>query len=363
MKIDNIKSWNFRSFTRSDYSFSKGINIICGHNATGKTSLLEQIYVLCLTKSHRSKKDIELISFGQEYLVLKGIFSSDDKNLQLQLSISNKGKIAKIGIKEVKNLSSYIGTINVVLFCPEDLMIVKGAPSDRRKFIDVEMGQISPSYLKDLIEYKDLLKQRNATLKELSQAKEGNKYYTVLSVIDEKIVSVGIKIIQSRKKFIDLIHNIAIDKMNAISSSNETIQIIYNPNTTIEEYKNELKATIELDIVRGSTSIGPHRDDFSIQVNKQDVSVFGSQGQQRSVVLALKLSLLELISKVKKEIPILLLDDVFSELDERRQNEIMKLINMGAQTFITTTSIQEINKDILEKSKVIYLTKENINER
>jgi DNA replication and repair protein RecF len=362
MKIENIKSWNFRGFKQSDYSFSKGINIICGNNATGKTSILEQIYVLCLSKSHRSKKDADLISFGEEYLVLKGSFNSADKNLNLQLSISNKGKIAKIGLKEIKNLSSYIGTINVVLFCPEDLMIVKGSPSDRRKFIDVEMGQISSTYLKDLIEYRDLLKQRNATLKELSLVKERDKYYLLLSIIDEKIIITGCKIIQSRTKFIELINEISIRKMNAISSSNDQMHITYNPSVSIELFKDQLKLSIESDIVRGSTSVGPHRDDFSIQINERDVSVFGSQGQQRSVVLALKLSLLELISKMKKEMPILLLDDVFSELDEKRQNEIMKLINMGAQTFITTTTVQEIDQDILRKSKVIYLTKENSNE-
>lgn len=361
MMIQNIKSWNFRNFTRSTHVFSEGINIICGDNATGKTSLLEQIYVLCLTKSHRAKKDIEMIKLGSDFLVLKGSFVSPVKSIDLQLSLSDKGKIAKIGTKEVKNLSSYIGVVNVVLFCPEDLLIVKGSPGDRRKFLDVEMGQISPNYLRDLIEYKDLIKQRNALLKDFSSTTQKNK--TLLDVLDEKIVLVGIKIIQARTKFLNMLNQIAVDKLTAISRNNETLRIVYKQNVAVEQFSETLKQSLESDLAKGSTSVGPHRDDFVIEINDQDVSLFGSQGQQRSSVLALKFSLLQLISNVKKDMPILLLDDVFSELDEYRQNEILKLINKGVQTFITTTTINEIDKEILNKSNLIYLTKENGNER
>jgi len=358
MYLIDVKMWNFRLFGSCFASFSPGINIICGDNASGKTSILESVYALCLTKAIRGKKDCEMVKWGEKFSLIKGNLMVSGKTTQMQFSMSENGKIVKMSGKECKNISSYIGYANVVLFCPEDLMIVKGGPSERRRFMDVEMGQISPNYLRDLIEYKELLRQRNALLKQFSLEKPTPNNIKLLDVIDKRLVEAGSKIIISRAKFIEMLTPIAHMKLQAISGASETLEMTQIVSTSVEEYARKMEESRESDVAKGSTSFGPHRDDISFKINGRDTATYGSQGQQRSVVLALKLSLVDLFSKIKKDLPILLLDDVFSELDETRQNEIIKLIGKGIQAFITTTSISELDKRILKNANILNLNNE-----
>jgi len=353
--IKELNLLNFRCYKKHSIKFSPHINILVGDNAVGKTSIVEAIYCLGFTKSHKANLDSDMIRKGEEYSVIKATFTNDSKIEELIFSITKKGKRIQKNNKTYKQLSEYIGYFNVVIFCPEDLEIIKGSPGVRRKFLDVNISQINPSYLNSSINYRKLLKQRNEILKNIN---ENTKYdHTLLNIVTEELMKVAINIIEERKKFISRLNPYLSDKCKLISDDNEYGILEYLPNVNSNGIKTQFDKQLKIDIATKTTTVGPHRDDFSILINGEYASSYGSQGQQRTMSLAIKLALADLIKENSKNL-IIILDDVFSELDINRQNQILKLISQNNQIFITTTSVDNLSTDLLNKSNVVTIHKE-----
>lgn len=355
MWLKTLKIKNFRNYQATEIDFHPGLNIFLGQNAQGKTNILEAIYFLALTRSHRTRTDKDLIHFQEKKLLVSGIVERQAGKITLDIELTPKGRITKINHLKQGKLSDYIGAVNVVLFAPEDLQLIKGAPALRRKFIDIELGQIKPIYLADLSSYNHVLKQRNAYLKANDKIDE-----TFLSVLDEQLVDFGCRVMQHRLDFIKKLEEFAQESHSDISQKKERLTIKYLssvPFPSLDElensFRNSLLISRKRDLFKKNTGVGPHRDDISFFINEMDAS-FGSQGQHRSVVLSLKLAEIKLIESLTKETPILLLDDVMSELDNMRQLKLLETISQNIQTFITTTSLdhlQNLPRDI----KVFYI--------
>ncbi|HIW12790.1 MAG TPA: DNA replication/repair protein RecF [Candidatus Salinicoccus stercoripullorum] len=352
MILKNIHLGNFRNYESLDLEFHPKLNVFIGRNAQGKTNLLESIYFLALAKSHRTAKDKELIRFKQEEAFVNGSISTSYSDLPLSISVSSKGKRAKVNHMEVARLSQYIGHLNVVLFAPEDLNIVKGSPQVRRKFINMECGQISKVYLNMLSGYQKVLAQKNNYLK------QRNVDRVMIDVLNAQLAEHASLIILKRQQFIQTIEKYASRIHGDISNGNESLTVRYKPNIKFEsedekslelEIKSLLDDTLEKEIERGQALAGPHRDDISFYINDFDVQTYGSQGQQRTTALSVKLAELELIHEEIGEYPVLLLDDVLSELDETRQSHLLTSIRNRVQTFVTTTSISDINHTIMDE--------------
>lgn len=326
------------------------MNIIIGNNGQGKTSLLESIYLLAFTKSHKTNTEKEVIQSGSDFCKVEARLTIQEMNSTFGISMTKTKKKVVINNDEQKKLSEYIGRINVVMFSPDDLKIIKGEPSIKRKFIDVELGQTSSIYIKDLLVYKNILKQRNELLKNL----EIDSDKTYLDVLTDQLLEYADRIIQARKVFIDSL-NKHINNIHAeLTNNKETIKVVYKTKHK-QLLSAEMKNKYTHDIVTGSTSLGPHRDDLVILVNDQDVSVFGSQGQQRTAVLSLKLGLIHFIKDILGVYPILLLDDVFSELDQKRLNSLVGYLDRDIQTFITSTDINLIKDELIENARVFHV--------
>lgn len=360
MKLKEIALKDFRNYKSLSLSFHDKLNVFIGQNAQGKTNLLEAIYFLSLSKSHRTPRDKELIRFDSEEAYVSGRIETLHSTIPLSLAITKKGKRAKVNHLEMSKLSEYIGHLNCVLFAPEDLEIVKGAPQVRRTFIDIECGQISKVYLAHLSNYKRLLQQKNQYLK------KRNVDSVMISVLNEQLATEAAEIILKRESFIKTLSKYAKRIHSDISNGIETLTVNYHPNIKYDDdNKDSLRAFIldeynevfEKEIERGQSVIGPHRDDIKFLINGYDVQTFGSQGQQRSTALSLKLAELDVIKEEIGEYPILLLDDVLSELDESRQAHLLTSIRDRVQTFVTTTSISDINHQIM--NDMIAFTVEN----
>ena len=340
MYIKEIELYNFRNYKEQKVSFSEGVNIFIGKNAQGKTNLLEGIYLNAFGKSFKSVKDKELIRFGEEYCRIKSVSENEDGENTTEIVIKSDGRkgIKKDGIK-VKKSSELLDRIYIIIFSPEDLRIVKDEPEKRRKFINRELCQIRAGYLADLNDYNKILKQRNIYLKEKQID------YDLLDIWDRQLAASGTRIIRKRKQFIEKIDEISRNIHYGITDHQERLALRYESNipasaNTEEDFYEILAAAREDDIRTGTTSRGPHRDDFSINADAIDLRRFGSQGQQRTAALSLKLSEIKIIEEEKGEKPILLLDDVLSELDNERQ--VMLIRSLGDnQLFITTTDIIE----------------------
>lgn len=352
MILKKIHLGDFRNYESLDLEFHPKLNVFIGRNAQGKTNLLESIYFLALAKSHRTSKDKELIRFKQAEAFVNGSIATSYSDLPLSISVSAKGKRAKVNHMEVSRLSQYIGHLNVVLFAPEDLNLVKGSPQVRRKFINMECGQISKVYLNMLSGYQKVLSQKNNYLK------QRNVDQVMIDVLNTQLAEYASLIILKRQHFIDTIEKYARRIHGDISNGNETLSVVYKPNIKFEsmdeaslesEIKDLLDATLEKEVERGQSLVGPHRDDISFYINDFDVQTYGSQGQQRTTALSVKLAELELIKEEIGEYPVLLLDDVLSELDETRQSHLLTSIRNRVQTFVTTTSISDINHTIMDE--------------
>lgn len=349
-----VKLSNFRCYKSFSQQFSPHINIVIGENAVGKTSLIESVYALGVTKSHKASSDLEMIRHDSDFCFVKGTFFDEKKN-EVCLSITEKGKQIVKNEKKIKHISEYLGYFYVVMFCPEDLELIKGAPSVRRRFLDVNIGQINHQYLESLIKYKKILKQRNQVLKDLSE--KSPKYnMNMLKVITEQLIIEAKTIISERKKFIEKINKYFSFQTSAISSGNEKTVIEYYPNCEEDNLEKVFVEKEKLDLLTKTTNCGPHRDDFAIFFNGNG-SEYASQGQQRTFALALKLSLVDVIKEKSNRI-IVILDDVFGELDLQRQKELIKLLEMDYQIFITTTSIDSLDDEILKTSKIIKIDKD-----
>lgn len=350
MWINNIKVNNFRNYNNEEISLEKNINIFYGENAQGKTNIIEAIFLCGMGKSFRAKKDKEMIYLGRENASVEIEFEKTDRNGKIKIELNNKKNIYVNGIK-LKKLSELLGNINVVIFTPDDINILKGGPQNRRKFLDIMISQLKPNYMYNLNLYLKTLEQRNNYLR---QIKEEQKKEELLEIWDEKLSEYAINIYNYRKEFINKINKKIKNIHKEITDNKEEIEIEYiSECINKKEYLNLLKKRRKLDIIKGFTTKGIHRDDFMIYINKRQVNIFGSQGQHRTAILSLKLSELNIIEEEIGEKPILLLDDFMSELDEKRRNQFLKKIN-DTQVIITCTDKINIeNKNIL-----IYNVKE-----
>ena len=355
--IKELTLRQFRNYKSANLKFSKNINIIIGNNAQGKTSLIEAIYVLSTTRSHRTSKDSQLILFEEEFAKILGQISRNEDIFELSLVISKKGKKASYNEVDQKKLSDYVGKLVVVMFAPEDLSLVKGGPQYRRRFMDMEIGQLSPSYLYHLGQYTKLLKQRNELLKQLRM---NRKNELLLDVLTEQMVTHIIFILEERLKFIETLENFAKAVHGDISNGLEEMSLKYfNSFKEIplekEALFNKYKEHYDQDINQGTTAYGPHRDDFNVFINDINTHQYGSQGQQRTASLSMKLAEIDLIHSVIGEYPILLLDDVLSELDDTRQTQLLNTIKNKVQTFITTTSVDGIDHKLIELADIFTI--------
>ncbi|MGL4374430.1 MAG: DNA replication/repair protein RecF [Turicibacter sp.] len=357
MFINKLSLKQFRNYESACVEFTKNINIIIGNNAQGKTSLIESIYVLSTTKSHRTSKDSQLILFDQEFARIQADVSREYDDFDLSLILSKKGKKAIYNGVDQKKLSDYVGKLVVVMFAPEDLSLVKGGPQYRRRFIDMEIGQLSPSYLFHLGQYSKLLKQRNELLKQL---RFNRKDELLLEIMTEQMVPHVVFVLKERLLFIEKLQFFAQKVHSEISNQLEMITLEYtnsfkNTELVEEAILQKYRDYYDQDISQGSTGHGPHRDDFSVSINGVNTHQFGSQGQQRTASLSMKLAEIELIHSVINEYPILLLDDVLSELDDNRQTQLLNTIKNKVQTFITTTNIDGVDDNVLELADIFMI--------
>jgi DNA replication and repair protein RecF len=358
--LTNLCLKNYRNYKSAELQLENKVNIILGENAQGKTNVMEAIYVLAMAKSHRTSNDKELIRWEEEYAKIEGRAIKRKGPLSLELIISKKGKKARSNHIEQPKLSQYVGNINVVMFAPEDLNLVKGSPQIRRRFIDMEIGQVSPVYMHDLSQYQKILQQRNHYLK-LLQSKQHNDE-TMLEVLTDQLIELAAKITLKRYQFLELLQKWAEPIHYEISRGLETLQIKYHPSIDVSEdvelsriieaYNEKFAKIKDREIDRGTTLVGPHRDDLAFDVNGKDVQTFGSQGQQRTTALSLKLAEIELICSEIGDYPILLLDDVLSELDDFRQTHLLNAIQGKVQTFVTTTSIDGIEHEVVQEADI-----------
>ena len=368
MKLTNLQLQNFRNYESVQLEFTDGVHVFIGENAQGKTNLMESIYALAMTKSHRTTNDKELIGWNKEFATIKGTVEKTATKTNLELQFSKKGKIAKVNYLEQKRLSSYLGNLNVILFAPENLTLVKGSPQNRRKFVDMELGQMSSLYLYDLVEYNRVLKQRNTYLKQLAIKKKQPDEY--LDVLSEMLSELASKIVFHRLDFMKQLEALAIPIHDQLSLGREKFSVSYQatiplengltPSQMKEIYMNQFKKNQTREADQATTLIGPHRDDLIFYLNEVPVQTYGSQGQQRSTVLSLKLAEIELMKLSTGEYPLLLLDDVLSELDDDRQTHLIKTIENKVQTFITTTSLDGIKQQFINEPVVIPIEKGTI---
>ena len=376
MKIKSLKLLYFRNYLSTNIEVHPSLNVLVGNNANGKTNIIESIFCLALGKSYRTKSDSECIMFGEAATAMSCVVSKNNKNLDIMLGINNKGKSAKIaGVKKTK-LTDFVGELNVVLFSPEDLQIVKGSPALRREFINREFYQFSRIYHKYNLMYQHLLKQRNSYLKDMRKNPKDEMALTYLETLTSQLAKVALYITKERVSFVQDISKLTYENMLNISNGQETLKIRYKSSvlealnikdTDDEAFTEENLTNIIMrksfdDIMRGSTKIGPQHDDLEFYINDLDAKMFASQGQQRSIVLSLKLAEINYLKNKTGTYPVLLLDDVLSELDKNRQLKLLDAINENVQTFITTPSISDIKEDLLKKAKVFKIENGKINE-
>ncbi|ANK60603.1 DNA replication/repair protein RecF [Loigolactobacillus backii] len=364
MYVDHLILTNYRNYKKVDVHFSKDTNVLLGENAQGKTNLLEAIYVLAMTKSHRTNNEKDFIKWQAEFAKIQGTIQKNNSKLPLELVISKKGKRAKINHLEQAKLSQYLGQLNVILFAPEDLSLVKGSPAVRRRFIDMEFGQMSPRYLYNISQYKTVLKQRNRYLKQLKYQQAKDQVY--LEVLSDQLAQYGAAIIHQRIQFLGKLEGWAQKLHRSITDGAETLTFSYI--TQIEQAKDQsveeltaalqklLRSDVKRETEQGTTLVGPHRDDVRFLVNQKNVQTFGSQGQQRTTALSVKLAEIDLMKEQTGEYPVLLLDDVLSELDDLRQTHLLKAIQHKVQTFLTTTSLSGVAKTMIQAPRVFHIT-------
>ena len=333
MLITNLKIENFRNYNELNLNLNNKINIFFGNNAQGKTNIIESIFLCSIGKSFRTNKEKELIKFNEEKTSVEINYEKSDRTGKIKIEIGEKKQVYLNGIK-IKKLSELLGNINVVIFTPDDINILKGGPQNRRKFLDIMISQLRPNYMHILSLYNKTLDQRNNYLK---QIKTENKDENLLDIWDEKLIEYGLKIYEYRKEYINKIQEKIKTIHKDITEEKEEIEIKYfSDASTRQNFINELKSRRKLDIIKGYTTKGIHRDDFMIYINGREVQIYGSQGQNRTAVLSLKLAELNIIKDDIGESPILLLDDFMSELDSNRRKKLLENIE-DIQVIITCT--------------------------
>ena len=356
MYIRLLELNNFRNYDNLKISFDKNTNILYGDNAQGKTNVLESIYIAATTKSHRGNKDREVIMFDHDEAHIKLIVMKHDVPLRIDMHLKkNKAKGIAINGIPIKKASELFGVLNVVFFSPEDLNIIKNGPSERRKFVDMELCQLDKLYVHGLISYNKILNQRNKLLKDIAYSHNRDELMSTLDIWDMQLAEYGKQIISRRSRFVEELNRIICGIHGRITDEKEKLVIQYEPNINGNNLYDELVHSHERDLKLGSTGYGPHRDDIGFYNHGIDIRKFGSQGQQRTVALSLKLSEIELVKDIIKDVPILLLDDVLSELDSSRQKHLLDSIQ-GVQTIITCTGLDEFIENRFQIDSVYKVT-------
>ena len=355
MYFRQIELKNFRNYKDQKVVFDPKLNLILGDNAQGKTNLLESLFIMGLGKSFKTNNDKEMIYFGEKAARAKCIVVGENKETEIEITYSPEGKLIKVdGVKLLRNVD-LLENVYVVVFSPEDLKIVKDGPDHRRRFLDRELCQIKPVYYSDLGNYKKVLKQRNALLR------DQNSDIYLFDVFDESLAEYGVRIVEERKRFIDRLYTICRKIHSDISSGKEELEIKYETSTADkEQMKKKLREGFEADLAKGYTVFGPHKDYLSIKINGKDIRVYGSQGQQRTAALSLKLAEIELIKQETGENAVLLLDDVLSELDATRQRYLIETMK-DVQIFVSATGIEEELQNMLPKGNVYYVDNGKVN--
>ncbi|MDD3204988.1 MAG: DNA replication/repair protein RecF [Lachnospiraceae bacterium] len=358
MIIKSLELENFRNYDSLKIEFDNGTNILYGDNAQGKTNILEAIYLSSTTKSHKGSKDKEIVNFNHEEAHIRTYIEKDNITEKVDMHLrKSKTKGIAINNQKIKKAADLLGLLNVVLFSPEDLSIIKNGPSDRRRFVDIELCQLDKFYLYNLNSYNKIVNQRNKLLKDLYMNPDLKE---TLTIWDSQLVSFGNQVIERRKNFIEQLNDIIYEIHKKLSGGKEELIIQYEPDVTKENFEDKLKMNQYRDIKLKQTSVGPHRDDFSFMVGGVDIRKYGSQGQQRTAALSLKLSEIEIVKKLTKDTPVLLLDDVLSELDSNRQNYLLNSIG-DIQTIITCTGLDEFVNNRFEIDKVFRVVNGTIN--
>lgn len=338
MIIESIELKNFRNYRNLKLEFDEQTNIFYGDNAQGKTNILEAIYLSGTTKSHKGSKDRDMILFGEEEAHLRTFIRKSEMDYKIDIHLKkNKAKGIAINGVPIRRASELFGIANFVFFSPEDLSIIKQGPSERRRFLDMELCQLDKIYLHNLANYNKIVAQRNKLLKDLVFRKD---LEDTLDIWDLQLAEYGKKVIQGRETFVKQLNQIISEIHEKLSGGREKLSVFYEKNCSKEALYEELQKNRERDIRLKTTSAGPHRDDLLFSVDSVDIRKFGSQGQQRTAALSLKLSEIELVKKIIHDTPILLLDDVLSELDHNRQNYLLNSIH-DIQTMITCTGLDE----------------------
>ncbi len=338
MVIESIELKNYRNYDELHMDFNQGTNILYGDNAQGKTNILEAIYVCCTTKSHRGSKDREMIQFERDESHIKLNIRKNDVPYRIDMHLKkSRAKGVAINGIPIKKASELFGIVNVVFFSPEDLNLIKNGPAERRRFVDLELCQLNKLYVHALVQYNKVIAQRNKLLKELMFRPE---YEETLDIWDMQLVQYGREIVRYRQEFVNQLNDMILEIHRQLSGKKEDLHLVYEPNTQIQDFEASLKKSRSQDIRQKTTLVGPHRDDISFIINGIDIRKFGSQGQQRTAALSLKLAEIELVKQLVHDYPILLLDDVLSELDSSRQDHLLSGIN-HIQTMITCTGLDD----------------------
>ena len=358
MILKKIKLVNFRNYEKIEVGFQKNINIIIGDNAQGKTNILESIYTLALTKSYRTTIDSNLIRENQEKYIITGEIKDDSVLKKLSLELYKNNKTVRINDNVVNKISDYIGNLFVILSSPDDLQIIKGSPSERRNFLNVEISQLSSNYIKKYNEFNKILKMRNDYLKLLYTNGLGD--YNYLDVLTNNLIDREVDIYIERYNFINNI-NENISKIYQNITGIENLKIVYNSNIEIKDFTVEkikkilfekYKSNQKREILMGMTLYGPHRDDFTFIIDKKDIKLFGSQGQQKLAIIALKFAEISIFEEKTQTKPVILLDDIFSELDKKKKNKLIQYIDNDYQVIITSNDTKDISKKILKNSNI-----------
>lgn len=360
MFLRKIELKNFRNYENLKLEFNKNINIFIGDNAQGKTNILESIYVLAVTKSHRTSKDLYLLKENSLFTKIIGEVEEDTKK-KYEVLINKEGKRVSINDNPLKKVSNYLSNINAIMFCPDDLEIIKGSPLNRRSFFNVEISVFNNEYVRYLSDYNKLLKTRNEYLKE--NDKFNKEYFDILT---DKLIDLNIKIYLERKKFIEKINKYIVDIYKNISGK-DSIKVYYDSfiddddeNNLKRQLQDKFDRLINNELFNKITLLGIHKDDFSIYIDNVKINNYGSQGQHRLAILCLKLAEIEIYRKEYNKKPILLLDDIFSELDKNKKENIINYIENDLQVFITSTDLDNIDKKIVENSDIFIVKKGNV---
>ena len=355
MIVESVELKDYRNYEFLDMNFNEHVNIIYGDNAQGKTNILESIYMCSTSKSHRGSKDREIVRFGEDesHIKLNVLKNGMKYRIDMHLKKNKTKGIAVNGIP-IKKAVELFGIINIVFFSPEDLNIIKNGPSERRRFMDMELSQLDKIYLSNLVNYNKVLNQRNKLLKDIAFSPSEQLMQT-LDIWDMQLVKYGSLIIKGRKSFIDKINTIISDIHSRLTGGIENIKVCYVPDVDVNDFEEEVRNSRQKDIKYKVTGKGPHKDNLIFLINDNDVRKYGSQGQQRTAALSLKLSEIELVKLVIKDTPVLLLDDVLSELDSNRQNFLINSIG-DIQTIVTCTGLEEFINNRMNINKIFKVT-------